>query len=132
MHSHQGQHRLENRLALYQKIIDLHSEYYTLCQADGDSDRDQDRAGYGHYGGTTDFDRATTPSDVIQRDRFQEVQDLKWEATKELGKGIVSAYAGDMEGALQSFVSGLELEIEAMKKDADRVIDGVKDFFSRD
>jgi hypothetical protein len=115
------------RLKLYGDVVRLYAEYYVLCQADGDSDRDPDRAGYGRYGGTTDFDRGTT-----SWDRLQEVQELKWKAAQEVGKGIVSAYAGDAEGALQSFAAGLELEVEAWKKDIGGAIDGVQDFFSRD
>jgi hypothetical protein len=117
---HYQSESLERRLHLYQKVSELYSEYYQLCQADGDSDRDQDRGGYGRRGGCTDFDH------------HREVSDMKWEAAKEIGKGIVSAYAGDMEGALQSFASGLEMEVEAWKKDVGGAIDGVQDFFSRD
>jgi hypothetical protein len=124
--------RLQRRLKLYKTVIAFYAEHYQLCECEGDSDRDQDRAGYGRYGGTTDFDHHD-----FEQHRQSHIQ-RSWEHTKQAGvnimQGMGNSLAGREDEAIENFaLAAKELGEAFMEKwTADSYGETLTDFYTED
>lgn len=109
---------------------DLIESYNFLCECEGDSDRDQDRAGYGRYGGTTDFDHHD-----FEQHRQAHVK-RSWEHTKEAGisimQGVGNALAGREDEAIENFAMAAKEIGEAFmdKWTADAYDETIREFYT--